>query len=299
MSISRRGFLAGGGAAAMALRFGPIWAEEKSTRAGLRVLAECETVFFGASAFAVAASSRDPERCIMIDRGLSPASEFSGALLPNVLTEDVSSSAKEIRAAIERENLAANGLYHTPPVTDIVSGFILKKKLNIFLNAEILSVRRVSSGYEVEVIGSDGLSILRCRRILDTTPQAWRELGMDALESRYLSAALVGKAKRPLSDFSVKDGELHPGALEGETYFRVKLPVEFGWTRARLKLHETFEAFASLPDCPFKMGAEATEFGYSYHSQEVSKRIDENWDWLPGARYRDLMAALNGGELWS
>jgi hypothetical protein len=47
------------------------------------------------------------------------------------------------------------------------------------------------------------------------------------------------------------------------------------------------------------MGAEATEFGYTYRSPAISKRIDENWDWLPGARYRDLMAALNGGASWS
>ena len=299
MAISRRGFLAGGAAAVTAYRLGPIWAEERSARAGRCVLAECETVFFGASAFAVAASSRNPEKCIMIERGLSPAAEFSGALLPNALTEAVSDSAKDIRAAIEKENLAANGLYHTPPVSDIVSGFILRKRLNIFLNAEIASVRRVSGGYEVRVVGSDGFSAVRCRRIVDTMPCAWQQSGMDAVENRYLAAALVGRVKRPLSDFPVQGGELHPGAFDGETYFRVRLPPDFGWTRARLKLHETFEAFSSLAGCPFKMGAEATEFGYTYRSPAISKRIDENWDWLPGARHRDLMAALNGGASWS
>lgn len=299
MTTDRRSFITGTGAAAMALRFGPIWAAEPVSRGNLRVLAECKTVFFGASAYAVAAASLDPAGCVIIERNLSPAAEFSGALLPNVLTDAVSEAAKEIRAHIEAEGLAAGGRCHTPPVSDVVSAFILKKKINVFFNAEITAVRPVAGGYEVQVIGSDGRSAVRCGRIVDTTPYAWKDAGADQIEAKHLSAALIGDAGGGLSGFSVPGGELHPGALEGETYFRVRLPHDAGWTAARLKLHETFEAFAASGRCPFKMGAEATEMGYVYRSPDPAKRMGKNWDWTPGARWPDLMAALNGGASWS
>jgi hypothetical protein len=299
MAISRRNFISGSGAAAAALRFGPIWADDVKYDGKARILAECETVFFGASAFAVAAASCRSSKCVIIERNLSPAAEFSGALVPNILTEPSSAAAKDILSVIKSEGLAANGLCHTPPVSDVVSQFVLRKKINLFLNAEITAVDRKGGMYEVGVIGSDGRSVVRCQRIVDTTPCAWRDAKSDAVKAKYLAAALVGSSDRELSRFSVQGGELLPGALAGETYFRIQLPPKTDWTEARLKLHETFEKFAASPGCPFKMGAEATEFGYVYDSPTVAKKIAENWDWLPGLRYSDLVSALDGGALWS
>jgi hypothetical protein len=299
MAIGRRAFIAGSGAAGLALRFGPIWAQEVKKRDGVHILADCDTVFLGASAFAVAAASIKPANSLIIERNLSPASEFSGALQPNVLAGEESDVAREIRAHIEAEGLAAQGLCHTPPISDIVCSFILKKKINIFLNAEIIAVRSRNGGYEIRLIGSDGHSAVRCRRIVDTTPSAWKDAGLNEIQAKYLSATLIGNPQCELSRFASQDWELFTGALEGETYFRVRLPHNIGWTDARLRLHETFERFRASNGGCFKMGAEATEFGYAYHLPKVVKRIGVNWDWIPGAQYANLIAALNGGASWS
>lgn len=299
MTINRRSFISTGCAAAAAFRLGPIWAKEPVRGKGLRVLAECDNVFLGASAFAVAAASRNPSQCVIVERNLSPAAEFSGALLPNVLSPGHSEAARDILGRIESEGLASRGLCHTPPVSDVVCAFAIRRKINIFFNAEITAIRPTAGGYELRVIGSDGHSALRCRRIVDTTPCAWRDAGVHAIKAKFLSAALIGRNNADLSRFSARDWELHPGALEGETYFRIRLPRDAGWTAARLRLHDAFGEFSSSAGNIFKMGAEATEFGYEYGSPDAGRQIGKDWQWIPGARYPDLASAIDGGASWS
>ena len=297
MLLNRRDFLSGSGAIAATLRFGPIWAESHPRRHGLRVLAECDCVFFGASAFAIAAAASNPG-CVIIERGLSPGAEFSGALLPNRIAQQPQGEvAQEIFNLVKAEGLYADGLVHTPPVADVLSEFIRKKAVNIFLNAEITAVRPADGGYEIRILGSDGHSAVRCRRIVDTTPLAWRDAAQESVTAKYLSAALVGGKKEDIKKFASQGFVIYDGALDGESYFRIKLKSDASWSEARLELYESFEAFSASGDCPFRLGAEATEFGYEYSMS--SREIAQNWRWMAGAAFPDLISALDGGALWS
>ena len=114
----------------------------KRSLSGIPVVAECETVFLGASAYGARAAFKNPAKTVVLEQSLMLVPEFSGALLPNVLTAAEGEIATLVRERIEKEGLSGNGRYHAPPVSDVMSALVMHRKANLFLNANVADIRR-------------------------------------------------------------------------------------------------------------------------------------------------------------
>ena len=76
MNLRRRTFIASAAASAASFRIGPIWAQTpKRSLSGIPIVAECETVFLGASAYALGAAC-DALWTLLPLRGDPPMTRF-------------------------------------------------------------------------------------------------------------------------------------------------------------------------------------------------------------------------------
>ena len=299
MNLRRRTFIASAAASAASFRIGPIWAQTpKRSLSGIPVVAECETVFLGASAYALGAAFKNPAKTVVLEQSLMLVPEFSGALLPNVLTAAEGEIATLVRERIEKEGLSGNGRYHAPPVSDVMSALVMHRKANLFLNANVADIRRAGRGFAVEIIGPDGYSSIAAERVIDTMPTAWRDAGAKAIKEKFFAAPLVGKPKGDLGRFATDKREVVPGALPGENILKVRLAADTDWHNARLALYDAFEKMVAEDDT-FSIGGEATALGHLYREARTQAAHLPGIVWHPGAQYPDLMNALTAGELCS
>lgn len=299
MDLRRRTFLVSAAASAASFRIGPIWAQNPGrSPSGIPVIAECETVFLGATAYALGASLKNPAKTVVVEQSLMLMPEFSGALLPNVLCAAETEIAAAVRERIEKENLQGNGRYHAPPVSDVVSALVLFRKANLFLNANVADIQKTDNKFVLDIIGMDGYSRIIAERVVDTTPTAWRNAGAKAIKEKFFAAPLVGSYSGDLGRFATDRWSVVPGALPGETIFKVRLAADSDWCDARLELYAAYEKMLAK-DKTFCIGGEATALGHVYRESRADSTFIPGVAWHPGAQHPDLMNALSAGELCS
>ncbi len=298
MTINRRHFLTGAAMAAAFGRFGPIWAAagQPSGNETPATIAECETLFFGASSHACARAWAKPDRTVILESSLLTVGEFSGALSPVELTTPRCEAAKAFVRRMEKEGLVANGKYHAPPVSDVIVTELLDRQANFFFNGTLVDVTRSDGRFCALVSGADGLNRIVANRIIDTTPVGWRDYGAGRIREKFLCAPLFGNPNGTTDSLRGEGYETFAGALPGEMTLKVKLAADADWHTARLKLYETYERFASGHGSGWQIGGEATQLGVVYWTTErISETTPDGILWHPAAQYPDLVSAFEEG----
>lgn len=297
MNIDRRTFVASMITSIAGFRTGQIWAHHTAQEsAGTTFLAECETVFLGASAYSMGAAIKNPANTVVLEQSLMLVPEFSGALLPNVLKKPESEVAVLVHGIIEKENLCKDGRYHAPPVSDVISSLVMRHKVNLMLNVTLANIQESDGKFVLDVIGVDGHSRIRAERVIDTTPLAWRDAGAKHVKAKFLAAPLVGGNTGKTDSTSTDKWEIVAGPMPGEIILKVFLPANTDWSSARLELYDIFENSVAK-ECHCNIGGEATALGHIYNGPPINTSFVGGVAWHPGAQHDDLMSALSAGEL--
>lgn len=223
--IRRREFIAGGAALFSA--------------AALRAAApEGKTVLVGASAKACGMALADPAGTLILERGIHPAPEFTLSLDPETAGTPRSSVGKEFAEILEKEGVLENGRLYHQPMSYFLSDFLTKRGVRVLYSAEY--VRHVKSG--------DGVSVTACGNAGPVSFAAARAI--DVRPGKVLAISGVLAKKGP--------------SLETRL-FRVPLPPDADWTRARLALADAWMGRkAEFPgfDLVEEAGALARDTGY-------------------------------------
>lgn len=254
-------------------------------------------VVIGASAFACGMALANPSRVFIIERGIHVAPEYSLSYSPMEAGIPTMEVSREIgKGASESGILSGNKLHH-PPLSDYLATFLAQRKLNMLMHTEVIECRTVAGRSEVTLHATDGRTTLDANRIIDTTPLGWKNSGLSFLRSKALSATLRGElAEEKLKAISTT--AISKGVFPDEWLFRVEMPADFDWHKARLMLQSKWqEQQADLPD--FKLLAEAGEFSYHYNSNEILCKRNNLGYWIPGAQFSNLIAAIEEGLKWN
>lgn len=251
----------------------------------------------GATAFACGMALANPGRVFIVERGIHTAPEYTLSYSPIEAGTPTLKLSRQIYQGATDSGILADKKLHHPPLSDYLTTFLAQRKLNVLMHAEVIGYRTLAGRSEITLHATDGRTTLDASRIIDTTPLGWQNSGLPYLRSKALSATLRGELAEDKIK-AISNTTILKGIFPDEWLFRVEMPTDIDWHKARLILQTKWqEQQTSLPD--FKLLAEAGEFSYHYNSNERICQRNNLGNWIPGAQFSNLLAAIEEGLKWN
>ncbi len=266
-SVSRRGFLKAASVGTLALSFDP-----SLFAAAMAPAPRPKTLVLGGTAFGLGVAVANPGRCVVIERSLHLAPEFSQVGDWGELGEAATEQGKALAEAIKSVGLVTDGRLELPPLSDFLHQYVAEKGVPFFCCTELVSFNRSANACRAAVCGggSSGVCEVEAASLLDTSSVGWRDCGLGEVESRTFAAVTLS------------------GLVS------VTLPANATRREARLKLWEKIQPLKG-DDKPL---AEVNELGTVYRRKSggtIRKKVDGNWTWIPSAQFATFMSAFEEG----
>ena len=258
----------------------------------------CETLILGGSAFACGMASRNPENCLILERGILLIPEFASALHPIRVAGPRTQTGKQILRELERRGIVRGEKIHPPPLSDYFVHWMHQKKCRLLLNSELINLERSDTDVCAEIFCIDGLNLIRAERIIDTTAEGWRNRGRMFIRGKALCAAVCGTISRLPAEGELRCASFSTGILPGEHLLRVDVPADATWHEARLRLHDIFRRLQQH-NPRLSLGGEATCMVYEYEDGgPIRRTMEDGILWIPSAQYQDPVTAFEEGLQW-
>jgi hypothetical protein len=231
-----------------------------------------KTLVLGGTAFGLGVAVANPGRCVVIERSLHLAPEFSQVGDWGKLGDAATEQGKALAEAIRSVGLVTDGRLELPPLSDFLHQYAAEKGVSYFCCADLVSFKRNANACRAVVCGggSSGLCEVEAASLLDTSAIGWRDCGLGEVESRNFSAVTLS------------------GLVS------MSLPANATRREARLKLWDKIK--------PLKGGdkavAEVNELGTVYRRKAggaIKKKVDGSWTWIPSAQFATFMSAFEEG----
>ena len=231
-----------------------------------------KALVLGGTAFGLGVAVANPGRCVVIERCLHLAPEFSQVGDWGELGEAATERGRALAEAIRSVGLVSDGRLELPPLSDFLHQYAAEKGVSFFCCADLVSFRRGPSACRAVVCGggSSGMCEVEAASLLDTTSTGWRDCGLGEVESRTFAAVTMS------------------GLVS------VALPASATRREARLKLWDKVEQLKGGE----KPLAEVNELGTVYRRKAggtIRKIVDESWTWIPSAQFPTFMSAFEEG----
>ncbi len=261
---SRRGFLKGVAVGALSLEFSP-----SLFAVAMAPSPDMKTLILGGTAFALGAALANPGRCVVIERGIHLAPEFSQVGDWGEVGEAKTKQGAEMLSAMAAAGLVSDGRLELPALSDFLHAYFSTKNVALFFNAELVSFDR-SGRAVVFGGGSAGLCRVAAGRMLDTTDIGWRDRGLRDVANRRFSA------------------------ISSSGLVSVELPSAADRRAGRIRLQEAIasgrQERAILAEC--------NEMGTSYRQDDggrIARTFDDGTRWIPSAQFKSFITAFEEG----
>ena len=267
LHFGRRDFLKGASAGAICCSFSP-----SLFAAVMAPSPRPKTLVLGGTAFGLGVAVANPGRCVVIERSLHLAPEFSQVGDWGELGEAVTGQGKALAEAIRSVGLVTDGRLELPPLSDFLHQYVAEKGVSLFCCTDLVSFKRNANACRAVVCGggSSGMCEVEAASLLDTSSIGWRDCGLGEVESRTFAAV----------------------TLSG--HVSVTLPANATRREARLKLWDKIKALKGDD----KVLAEVNEPGTVYRRKSggtIKKKVDGSWTWIPSAQFATFMPAFEEG----
>ena len=232
-----------------------------------------KTLVLVGGAFALGYALAHPAEAIVLERGIHLAADYGMVgdfAAPGVPTTDL---GRELMAELTQAGLLKDGRLELPPLSDFMASFFARKGGRSFMNAELATLVRTTTGWSGEISGggTEGFVPFEVAHVLDTTPTGWQDAGLPDVAARTFSGITT-------------DG-----------LFTVQLPSDADAHSARLKLH------ADAATAGATLLAETNVLGIRY--RETKKRLVRTRPcgptWVPSAQFPDFFTAFEEGLAWT
>ena len=261
---SRRCFLKGVAVGALSLEFSP-----SLFASAMAPSPDMKTLVLGGTVFALGVALANPGRCVVIERGIHLAPEFSQVGDWGEVGEAKTSQGAEMLSAMVAAGLVSEGRLELPALSDFLHAHFSTKNVALFFNAELVSFDR-SGRAVVFGGGSAGLCRVAAGRMLDTTDIGWRDRGLRDVANRRFSA------------------------ISSSGLVSVELPSAVDRRAGRIRLQEAIasgrQERAILAEC--------NEMGTLYRQDgggRIARTFDDGTRWIPSAQFKSFITAFEEG----
>ena len=252
-----------------------------------------KTILLGATAMACGALETD-KGALAIGRGILLAQEFCQGYVSLRLSAPRTKLGRDLRDELTRRGLLEDERTHLPPIADVLARRLLEKNAHLWLEAEVLDVRPVNGGFEVDVMAADGLRTVTAERVIDTTSEGlWRcarQLSNYKKEARVPLLRTTGFL--PVLPRGV---HIEYGLLPDEAILCVPVDRNAGWQETRFALRDVWRALYA-ESIGWEMAAEPVEPAILYDAP-VRADLSRGWTFQPSVSHGDLMRAFEEGSL--
>ena len=270
-TTSRRCFLKNATAGTATLAFNP-----SLFAAAMSETPRPKALVLGGTAFALGVAVANPGRCVVIERGIHLAPEFSQTGDWGGVGEANTEHGLAILSAMESAGIVSAGRIELPPLSDFLHSYFADGEVALFFNAELVSFTNAPFAKSGRAVvfggGSAGLCRVVAGQMLDTTDVGWRERGLPDVVGRRFSA------------------------IASSGLVSVDLPPEADHRLGRIRLNEAVTSAGSgnsvLAECN-EMATVYRQIGGG--GVRIMRMFDDGSRWIPSAQFGSFVEAFEEG----
>lgn len=259
--------------------------------------AHYKTLICGATCSGIGAALAAPESTLVVERSAAVGQEYIESFNPgrNDGPIPLSSFGRSFVLELRQRNLTGAALepVHLPGLHPVLCRRLLDARVQVLLLTEIIEIRQLPAGFEVDLFNASGLRTVTADRIIDTTtcrvsrPAEIRPAGRSL--NAYIHTGIADQGLPAASDPGV---EFVQGRFSAEHIVKWTLAADDDWpaarngllsywhTRPTVLLPWTIAAIASVFDCEVQRGLQL---------------VTDSWFWLPSKGYGHPVEAIDQG----
>ncbi|MGO4374395.1 hypothetical protein AB4Z21_27315, partial [Paenibacillus sp. MCAF20] len=198
-----------------------------------------KTLICGATFSGIGAALAKPETTLVVERSAAVGQEFIESFNPgrNAGPLSFSEFGHSFVEELRQRNLIGATLEpaHLPGLHPVLCRRLLDARVQVLLLTEIVQIRKLSAGFEVDVYNASGIRTLTVDRILDTTTSRLSRLADRFRPARrrvnaYIHADIAEQVLPAVDDPRV---ELVQGRFDAEHIVKWTLEADDDWPAAR------------------------------------------------------------------
>lgn len=234
---------------------------------------------------------------ILVERTAAVGHEFINSCNPGTgwLETELSPQGERLKQELLNRNiLSMEGKVHLPAAAPLLYHQIREDGLPVLLMTEVVNIREMKDGFEVDFYNASGLESCRVKRILDTTGNCLTCTRQRIIPLRKSINAMLSceDSSTPLHAADCEEVEFVEGKLPGEMILKLKVSPQEDWITARYQLHQ-FWMNRSEEWKPWTIATVADCFEIVVDPGPVA--IATGWSWLPSSSYRNPLEAFEAG----
>ncbi|MGO4542525.1 hypothetical protein [Paenibacillus sp. 2TAB19] len=259
-----------------------------------------KTLICGATFSGIGAALAKPETTLVVERSAAVGQEFIESFNPgrNAGPLSFSEFGHSFVEELRQRNLIGATLEpaHLPGLHPVLCRRLLDARVQVLLLTEIVQIRKLSAGFEVDVYNASGIRTLTVDRILDTTTSRLSRLADRFRPARrrvnaYIHADIAEQVLPAVDDPRV---ELVQGRFDAEHIVKWTLEADDDWPAARNGLLNYWQNRPSEL-LPWTIAAIASVF--ECETPRGLQILMDDWFWLPSEGYGHPVEAIDQGYL--
>ncbi len=256
-----------------------------------------DTIIFGCSYISIGFASANKNTLIIEETELVDHS-FFGALNVGKNWDYIpeTNEGKHFKKALEGFDIINGKLASINELSPVVFDYIKRTKLNILFLTNTVSIDKKEAFYEIVIFNNSGLSTLKAKNIIDTTP-----LGFFKKTSNILSKNINLLSYNNSSEFDAmivkafgKDAEVIAGNRHNERFVKIPLKIEANMTDARKVINDGWKIHLA-EKCKIAMIA----FDFHYEYEKTVCTISHDFLKLTDSNFENAVQAFDFGANFS
>ncbi len=253
-----------------------------------------ETVMLGGSCLSAGVVLNGKSDVTVLERGATIGGEYFDTYCP-VSPMDQKVRYEPVRQLQEalRERGALNDPYALAP---LLYRALVPHTSRFHLYLEILEVRRVGTEWEVVYCDAGGVDSIRCRRVIDTTPECrlFPEFARRFLHGQFLSAEIYTENPDAFFQWEGSGLVFHRGREFNELYFSCDFPPGVSPAEMRRIL---FQRWAERPAGLREGRIRSIGKRVGFRMACPAAKLGENLYWVDPVRFPNPLAALDNADV--
>ena len=253
-----------------------------------------ETVMLGGSCLSAGVVLNGKSDVTVLERGATIGGEYFDTYCPVApMEQEVRyEPVRQLQEAL-RERGALNDPYALAP---LLYRALVPHTSRFHLYLEILEVRRVGTEWEVVYCDAGGVDSIRCRRVIDTTPECrlFPEFARRFLHGQFLSAEIYTENPDAFFQWEGSGLVFHRGREFNELYFSCDFPPGVSPAEMRRIL---FQRWAERPAGLREGRIRSIGKRVGFRMACPAAKLDENLYWVDPVRFPNPLAALDNADV--
>ncbi len=258
-----------------------------------------DTIVIGAGCWSAGMALAGRKSLLIIDRGANVGAEYFDSYRRTSNWEcrlDSAPVRKLYRALVDRGAVRGGDRSDCYALAPFLYRELTAHHAAFRLWTEIESVTPCADGMELKLFDADGHDTVRCKTLIDTTPECFTkpEFGRENITARRLAAVAISPVAAELvRGWQPAGGSVRMGRADDELVLTVSVDPGDSWTEARRKLLAVWQLRTEVLFKTSRIAAIGKFRQFEVRQDDAA--LGENHFYFNSSRFDNPLAALDAG----